>query len=186
MHAGSREPPRPLSDNPNAHSLGFSVMSCSVQRSNSARTLSTCWSKLSSNTFSTLLRPAMAMSPACSIRLPWMIGPWGFRKKRYRPHGVRNVVNSSDSCDNAICQYPWVASKVEKYLDSGFMLETASLGVFIGWIGRRTNVLSFVRSTQRRTPPLYFGTTTRGWHHLVGNLPMASRFLVSSFGQDFP
>ena len=92
----------------------------------------------------------------------------GLRKKRYRPHGVRNVVSSWDSCDNAICQYHWVASRVEKYLDSGFMLETASLGVFIGCIGRRTNVLSFVRSTQRRTPPLDFGTTTRGWHHLVG------------------
>ena len=84
----------------NTNLSAFRVMLCSLHRSSSARTRSTCCSKLSSKTimssmtFSTLRKPAMAMSPRLQYSSPVEESPMGLRKNWYRPQGVRNVVIS--------------------------------------------------------------------------------------------
>ena len=93
--------------------------------------------------------------------------PNGKRWKQYLPKGVMNVVNSDDSCDRGTCQKPEFASN---FVNTSAFRSCASVSSTAGsmCLSRLIDAFSFVRSTQIRTFPLGFGTTTIGTHQSVG------------------
>ena len=107
----------------------------------------------------------------CNIIL-WKISgaedmPNGSLWKQKRPKGVINVVSNADSRARGTCQKPELASSFERMLAPASCPSTWSTDGS-GCRSRWTLWLSLVRSTQRRTFPFGFGTTTKPAHQSVG------------------
>ena len=93
--------------------------------------------------------------------------PNGSLLKQNLPNGVMNVVRMADSSESRICQNPELASSFEKTLAP---VSWAKICSTEGRMRRSlwTHSFSFVRSTQIRTFPFGFGTTTIPAHQSVG------------------
>ena len=94
--------------------------------------------------------------------------PNGSLLKQNHPKGVMNVVSSLDSLAREICQNPPFASNLLKSFAPDSCARVVST-LDIGWTSRKTFSLSGLRSTQIRTAPESFGTTTIAAHQGVGS-----------------
>ena len=87
--------------------------------------------------------------------------------KQYLPKGVMKVVSGHDSLAWGICQNPLFASSFENTFAPVTWANVSST-IGMGWGSRNTLLLSCFRSTQIRTAPECFGTTTIPAHQGVG------------------
>ena len=79
-----------------------------------------------------------------------------------------NVVNRADSSDKGICQNPELTSKIENTVAPESWPNICSIAGN-GCYSLHTFSFNLVRSTQIRTLPFCFGTTTNPAHHSVGS-----------------
>ena len=93
--------------------------------------------------------------------------PNGILLKQNRPKGVMNVVSKRELSARGICQNPLLASSLLKTFAPASCAKTLST-FGSGCVSRRTCVLRGLRSTQMRTVPFCFGTTTNPAHHGIG------------------
>ena len=91
----------------------------------------------------------------------------GILLKQNRPKGVMNVVSKRELSGRGICQNPLLASSLLKTFAPASCAKTSST-FGSGCVSRRTCVLRGLSSTQMRTLPFCFGTTTIPAHHGVG------------------
>ena len=79
-----------------------------------------------------------------------------------------NVVNRADSSDKGICQNPELTSKIENTVAPESWPNICSIAGN-GCYSLHTFSFNLVISTQIRTLPFCFGTTTNPAHHSVGS-----------------
>jgi len=97
--------------------------------------------------------------------LKYLEMPNGSLLKQNLPYSVINVVNNLDCLARGICQNPLLASNLLKTLAPASCARVVSMG----YISHRTLSFSGLRSTQMRTAPDSFGTTTIAAHQEVGS-----------------
>ena len=92
--------------------------------------------------------------------------PKGSRLKQNLPSGVIKVGSNAESCESSTCQNPELASSLVKTLAPPICAKVCSTE---GKICHSlcTFLFSMVKSTQIRTFPFDFGTTTMPEHHSV-------------------
>ena len=117
----------------------------------------------SSMTFSTLLKPAMAMSPHLQYSSPVedspieISSPMSQESREFLTFRREGYLAIPLFCREVFCHVFDVGNSLFRCIH---VMNRST-----------TNLLRRVRSTQTRMPPRGFGTITNGWHHLVGTSP---------------
>ena len=147
--------------------------------SNTAYSLESCSAVLVPYT---RMSSAWQSTPGRPVRMsfiwawPWntsgaLLIPNGSLLKQNRPYGVIKMVNSLDSVASGICPNPLLASSFLKII-APVSCARAVLTLGIGCMCTSHNTCSLrdFMSTQIRTAPEAFGTTTIAAHHAVGSV----------------
>ena len=128
--------------------------------------------------------PSISPSTACMVR--WnsagaLARPNGIRTNSYSPVWVMNAVFLISSSCTGICQYPLFKSRVLKTL-APERLSNISWMRGKGWASLRVIALTFLKSTQKRIDPSFFGTRVMGDAHsdLLGRITPSSSIFWSS------
>ena len=77
-------------------------------------------------------------------------------------------MKSADSSSSGTWWYPFSASTTVKKFIPGGTVRTAWNGVVVSYLGLMILLLRFLKSTHKRIPPFFFGTSTMGCTHAVG------------------
>ena len=136
---------------------------------------------MSSTIFFANGRPSMTMSDLLHQMSELGDRPIGALRYTYLPEGSKKVVYFWLSLSSSTWKYPCTASSLAKYLAEGGIACSISRVHGKGCTGLLMNLLSWVKSVTRRTPPFGFWTKKPGLIHEVGSVTLAMIPCFTSF-----